>query len=230
MSIRGVIFDMDGTITAPYLDFARIKAEAGIGDVDMLDYLRGATGAEYERLHKLLTRFEEDGAAAAKLNRGARTLLRHLDQRGIPTALLTRNSRRSVDAVCQKLGVRFDIAVTREEGPHKPAPEPIWRIMERWGLRRDEVLMVGDYKWDVLCARNAGVPCAVLWTGQHARPNATELPVWVAAADYVVHRLLELLPIIGVRSKRKPPRRHVAARGARPAREGNRRNRGSRRR
>ena len=136
MAIRGVIFDMDGTITAPYLDFLRIKAEAGIGDVDMLDYLRSATGAEYERVHAILMRFEEGGVANAKLQRGARTLLRHLARQRIPTALLTRNSRKSVDGVCAKLKLKFDITVTREDGPHKPAPEPIWRIAKQWKLNR----------------------------------------------------------------------------------------------
>ena len=38
-------------------------------------------------------------------------------------------------------------------------------------LKRSEMLMVGDYKWDVLCARNAGIPCAVLW-------DTGELPEW----------------------------------------------------
>jgi HAD superfamily hydrolase (TIGR01549 family) len=189
MAIRGVIFDMDGTITAPYLDFLRIKKEASIGDVDMLDYLRNATGAEYERVHNILMRFEEGGVANAKLQRGARTLLRYLARQKIPTALLTRNSRKSVDGVCRKLKLKFDITVTREDGPHKPAPEPIWRIAKHWGLKHRELLMVGDYKWDVLCAKNAGIPCAVLLNGE-PRPD------WARGAKYHIHRLTELLELI----------------------------------
>src|SRR5437667_11659539 len=99
MAIRGVIFDMDGTITAPYFDFAKIKAEAGIGDVDMLDYLRYATGAEYDRIHRILSRFEDAGVRDAKLNRGARTLLSFLARQRIPTALLTRNLRNSGEGI-----------------------------------------------------------------------------------------------------------------------------------
>jgi len=145
MAIRGIIFDMDGTITAPDLEFAKIKQAAGIGDVDMLDYLREATGPEHARVHKLLMRFEAGGVASARLNRGARTLLRYLARRRIPTALLTRNSRKSVAGVCQKLNLQFDIIVTREDGPHKPAPEPIWHIAQQWKLPRRDLLMVGDY-------------------------------------------------------------------------------------
>jgi HAD superfamily hydrolase (TIGR01549 family) len=189
MAIRGVIFDMDGTITAPYLEFAKIKEEAGIGDVDLLDYLQNATGREYARVHKILMRFEEDGVANAKLNRGARTLLRYLARRHIPTALLTRNSRKSVDGVCRKFKLKFDITVTREDGPHKPAPEPIWRIAKTWQLARREVLMVGDYKWDALCAQNAGIPCALLLNGE-------PLPDWAKLARYRVRRLTELMEII----------------------------------
>ena len=66
MAIRGIIFDMDGTLTAPDLEFAKIKQAAGIGDVDLLDYLRTATGAEYLRIHKLLMCFEAGGVASAR--------------------------------------------------------------------------------------------------------------------------------------------------------------------
>ena len=192
MAIKGVIFDMDGTITAPYFDFAKIKAAAGIGDVDMLDYLRSATGKEYERIHGLLMKFEEDGVAAARLNRGARTLLNALAKRKIPTALLTRNSRKSVDGVCAKLKLKFDVTVTREDGPHKPDPEPIWRIAKRWGLKRSDLLMVGDYKWDVQCARNAGIRCAVLINGE-------PMPEWAKDADVIIKRLSELIPIVAAK-------------------------------
>jgi HAD superfamily hydrolase (TIGR01549 family) len=192
LKIRGVIFDMDGTITAPNLDFVGIKAEAGIGDeVDMLDYLRSATGTECERVHKLLMRFEEGGVANAKLNRGARTLLNALAKRKIRTALLTRNSRRSVDAVCRKLKLKFDVTITREDGPHKPSPEPIWRIAKRWKAKPNELLMVGDYKWDVLCAKNAGTPCAVLVNGG--------APDWAKDADFIIKRLADVLRIVAAK-------------------------------
>jgi HAD superfamily hydrolase (TIGR01549 family) len=189
MAIRGVIFDMDGTITAPYFDFVKIREEAGIGDADMLDYLRTATRAEYDRLHAILHKYEKSGVAAAKLNRGARKLLNFLARRQIPTALLTRNTRQSVDGVCRKLKLKFEITVTREDGPHKPAPEPIWRIAKRWKLKRRELLMVGDYKWDVLCANNAGIRSVLLVSGE-------ERPEWAKDATFLVRRLTEVTKII----------------------------------
>jgi len=189
MKYKGVIFDMDGTITAPFFDFVKIKDEAGIGDVDMLDYLATASEAEYERVHAIMLKFEDMGVAEAALNHGARELLDELTRRGMPTALLTRNTRRSVDGVCKKLNLKFDITVTREDGPHKPAPEPIWEIARRWGAKPGEVLMVGDYKWDVLCAKNAGAPCALLINGDSE-------PDWAREADYIITKLSEVIEII----------------------------------
>lgn len=189
MKIRGVIFDMDGTLTAPWLDFAWLKQVAGIGEVDVIDYLRDATGDDYERVHALLMRFEEDGVRHARLNRGARTLLRYLRRQKLPIGLLTRNSRKSVDGVCRKLGLAFDAISTREDGPHKPAPEPIWDMARQWGVRPAAVLMVGDYKWDVLCARNAGARSVLL-------VNGGGQPPWAAAADHVVRRLTEIIRLI----------------------------------
>ena len=189
MKIRGVIFDMDGTITEPFFDFVKIKEEAGIGDVDMLDYLAAASGPERKRVQAIMTKFEDAGVAEARLNRGARELLDDLARRGMPTALLTRNTRRSVDGVCRKLNLKFDIVVTREDGPYKPAPEPIWEIAKRWGVTPGEVLMVGDYKWDVLCARNAGALCALLSDGD-------EDAEWAKDADHIIKGLTEVIEII----------------------------------
>ena len=49
--------------------------------------------------------------------------------------------------------------------------------------------MVGDYKWDVLCARNAGIPCALLIDGG-------DLPDWARLAKYRVRRLTEIIGLI----------------------------------
>ncbi|MBM3859227.1 MAG: HAD family hydrolase [Verrucomicrobia bacterium] len=189
MAIDGVIFDMDGTLTTMCFDFDKIKAEANVGDVDLLDHLDAVRGAEQARLMRIIVKYEKQAAARTKLNRGARTVLRGLRQRRLPAALLTRNSRRSVDLVCGRLSLEFDISFSREDGPHKPSPEPIRRIARCWGTKPGKLLMVGDYKWDVLCARNAGARSAVFVEG-------SVLPPWAKDAEFVIHRLTEVLQIV----------------------------------
>jgi HAD superfamily hydrolase (TIGR01549 family) len=198
MCFRGVIFDMDGTITEPYLDFARIREEVDVGERDLLDHLQDADETERARLFAILRRFEVAGVENAKLNRGARELLDFLSAQGLPTALLTRNSRQSLDGVCRKLGLQFDISFSREEGPHKPAPDAIWEIARRWNAKPSELLMVGDYKWDLMCARNAGSPCAIL-------TNGDPLPDWAKEADYLIHELGELIGILSRSSAGQRP-------------------------
>ena len=189
MNLRGVIFDMDGTITEPYFDFTKIRAEVNLGDRDLLDYLQEVRGDEHARLSAILCRFEEAGVTNARLNRGVREVLEYLAGRGLRTALLTRNSRRSLEAVCRKLCLEFDAVYSREDGPHKPAPEPIWEIARRWEVNPNEVLMVGDYKWDLYCAKNAGASCAIL-------TNGAGVPEWAKEAEFIIHELGQLVGII----------------------------------
>ncbi len=180
---------MDGTLTTMCFDFEAIKAEANVGNIDLLDHLGSVRGAERERIHRIIVKYEEIAASRTELNRGARTVLRGLRRRGLPVALLTRNSRRSVDLVCRRLGLKFDIVVTREDGPYKPNPDPIRRIAKQWGAKPAEVLMVGDYKWDVQCATNAGARGVVL-------VERGELPEWGEDAEFVIRRLTEVLKIV----------------------------------
>ena len=87
MIIRGVIFDMDGTITAPSIDFDGMRAAAGIpAGTDILEYVTAATGAEADRLRAVMQRFEDGAAARAELNPGARELLDFLEN-GCPFKL-----------------------------------------------------------------------------------------------------------------------------------------------
>jgi phosphoglycolate phosphatase-like HAD superfamily hydrolase len=62
-------------------------------------------------------------------------------------------------------------------------------MARRWKLKRSELLMVGDYKWDVACAKNAGIRSVVLVNGDGA-------PDWARDADYVVHRLSDVVKIV----------------------------------
>lgn len=189
MIVRGVIFDMDGTLTRPYLDFRALRDRLGVGEVDLIAYLADAPAAERVRVERILAEFEQDGVDHAELNPGALELLDALRQRGLPTGLLTRNSRRSVEAVCRKFGLAFDTVFTRDEAPSKPSPEPVWRMATTWSVNPSEILVVGDYKWDMICAHNAGAKS--VWLS-----NGDTMPAWANEADYTIDSLSELTVII----------------------------------
>jgi HAD superfamily hydrolase (TIGR01549 family) len=188
--IRAVIFDMDGTLTRPFLDFARIREAVGLGEPLLENMQALPPGPGRERAFAVLERFEEEAADASELNDGAREVLRHLASRALPAALVTRNSRRSVDRVLRKHELRFEAVVTREDAPAKPRPEPLWLICERLGVPPAHALMVGDFKLDVLAGKNAGTRTALLTNGKEPR----FLPE--APPDHLLECLLDLVRLL----------------------------------
>src|SRR3954447_75429 len=87
-----VLFDMDGTLTEPMLDFPRIKAAMGIGDRPILEALSEMNACDRSLAEPVLHEHEERAAAGSTLNPGCRELLHLVRERGIRTALITRNS------------------------------------------------------------------------------------------------------------------------------------------
>lgn len=165
MSYRLVIFDMDGTLTRPYLDFPKIREALGLPE-PLLESLQALPpGPGRERAFALLSEFEHEAAQASELNAGAREILEFLPRRGVASALVTRNSRRSVRTVMEKHALRFDTVVTREDAPAKPRPEPLWLICDRLAVPPAQALMVGDHEMDVLAGRNAGMHAALITNG-----------------------------------------------------------------
>ena len=93
---------------------------------------------------------------------GILSFIEWMDARGLKRGLVTRNSQKSVDVVLARLGLRFHAVVTREDAPPKPAPEPVWLGCQRMGLVPAEVLFVGDFEFDMLAGRRAGVRTVLL--------------------------------------------------------------------
>lgn len=184
---RAVIFDMDGTLTRPFLDFAAIRAAIGIAEPLLENMLALPPGPERDRAFSVLGRFEEEAAERSELNDGAKDLLAFLARRRIPAGLVTRNSRRSTDRVLLKHALRFEMVVTREDAPAKPRPEPLWLICQKLAVKPAETLMVGDFKFDIVAGRNAGTRTALLTNGKTPGYLKDITP------DHVVERLEELL-------------------------------------
>jgi HAD superfamily hydrolase (TIGR01549 family) len=189
-TIRAVIFDLDGTLTRPYLDFPAIRAAIGVPEPLLENMLALPPGPARDRAFGLLERFEDEAAEASELNAGAREVLEHLAGRSIPLAVLTRNSRRSTEIVFRKHGLRVEVCLTRDDAPAKPRPEPLWMICERFGVPPADALMVGDFKFDIQAGRNAGTRTALLTHGK--RPAyLSEIP-----PDHLLERLDDLLSLL----------------------------------
>ena len=185
MTLRAVLFDMDGTLTVPYIDFEAIRRAVGLPPkTPILDAIGRLPPEERARAMEVLVRFEDDAADHAELNAGVRETLGWIRERGLRCGVLTRNTRRSLDRTFGKLGLAFDATVTREDAPMKPQPESAWLLCERLGVRPAEAVLVGDYVFDIQCGQAAGTMTILLTNGSP--------PKFEVKADFTIHRLEEL--------------------------------------
>jgi HAD superfamily hydrolase (TIGR01509 family) len=189
---RAVIFDLDGTLADSLLDFDAIRAEIGLRPgLPILEQLAEATAAERARAEEIMRRHERAAIAEATLTDGCADLLAHLTALGIPMGILTRNIREVVEAFARTFSFRFQAIYTREDGPHKPAPDGVLALCAALGVRPEETLTVGDYKFDVLAGRAAGCRTVLL----HGRPLSPAAHAEWGAPDLIIASLRELLAL-----------------------------------
>jgi HAD superfamily hydrolase (TIGR01509 family) len=191
MPIRAVIFDLDGTITQPYFDFDTIREEIGLGrnGGPVLEAMETMTPEQRQRAEQILRWHEDKALAASKLNPGAREALSRLRERGIHVGVLTRNRKCNALAIARKHGLQFDVIVGREDGPVKPDAFGVLHLCRHFGVEPGETLLVGDYLYDMLCARAAGAISVLI--ANHPGASA-----FAEHADFEVQDLREILQII----------------------------------
>ena len=178
---------MDGTLTKPMLDFPRIKAEMGIGDRPILEALCEMGPPERAVAEATLLRHEQHAAEHSALNPGCRELLEWLDRHRIATALITRNSRQSLDVVVTRHSLKISTLITREDEPFKPDPHPLNLACRKLGIDRSAAWMVGDGRYDIEAGRAAGIK--TVWLS-HGRSRPFEAQPWQAVSDLIELRSL----------------------------------------
>jgi HAD superfamily hydrolase (TIGR01509 family) len=186
-----VLFDMDGTLTRPHLDFAAIRRDMGIAPgKPILEALREMSEPDRIRATDILHRHEHHAAINAELNPGCREVLGLLASEAVPTALITRNSMGSVRQVLTVHGLRFGALVTREDEPYKPHPAPIRLALQRLNVEVEprSVWMVGDGEHDIDSGLAAGV--RTVWVS-HGQPRQFDASPCAEVGD-----LVELLAVL----------------------------------
>ncbi|CAI9762754.1 unnamed protein product [Fraxinus pennsylvanica] len=200
--LRGVVFDMDGTLTVPVIDFPamyrtvlgekeylKIKSENPSG-IDILHHIETWSPDKQKQAYEIIADFEKQGLDRLQIMPGASELCGFLDSRNIRRGLITRNVKEAVDLFHLRFGMIFSPALSREFRPYKPDPAPLLHICTTWGMQPDEVMMIGDsLKDDVACGKRAGAfTCLLDETGRYDSPvyENTEFK-----PDYTVTSLVE---------------------------------------
>lgn len=191
MSIRGVIFDFDGTIADTLPDiaaavnaglraFGRPEQPAAlirdwVGE-GLPTLCRRATanesGIPLDEMVKMVTEYYRDHRLDLTAPfPGIPELLDELTARGLPFAILTNKPHEHTLPMADALFHRWTFAAIegyQQESRRKPDPRTALDIAARMGLPPSEVAFVGDSFTDVTTALNAGMlPVGVTWGYRH---------------------------------------------------------------
>ena len=183
MPLRGMIFDIDGTLVdtnsthveawrRAFNDLGfevpteRIEVEIGKGGDLLVPAILGQ--AIEERQGDVLRKTQKQqflNLARQKRFRifpSVPELFRALRQRGIRTALATSSDKKHLQATSESAGIDLlhlgDILVTKGQVENsKPAPDLVIVALEELGLSPTECAMVGDTVYDAQACNGAGV-------------------------------------------------------------------------
>jgi len=186
----GIIFDMDGTLTVPFLDFNQIRREIGIPKTEPVwEAIVAMSPEQRQRAEEILLQHELRASRDCELQPGAEELFIELAKRGTKVAVLTRNCRAAWQTLRQRFNFPVEMVYTREDGPMKPDPTPVFVLSEQMKVPLTKILCVGDYLFDIQAGKAAGTKTALL-------VNNGKIPLFANEADYVIHQLLDLLAIV----------------------------------
>jgi phosphoglycolate phosphatase len=189
---RLVVFDWDGTLIDSIGSIVACT-EAALADAGVepppVEVLRGSIGLGLdesfdrfcpalarERRATILDRYRhhwvETWHARHDPFPSAVATLERLTEAGTLLAVATAKSRRGLvrDFERTGLGTFFHASRTLDECPAKPSPAMLLELMDELGTTPAQTLMVGDTRWDLEMAKNAGVDAVAVLCG--AQPEA----------------------------------------------------------
>ena len=206
--IKGIIFDLDGTLIDSYqaiylsfqyayqnmglhpLPFDEVSKVVGMGLTrtfhDLLDEERTP-----EALRLFRKKYEEVFKQNTHLLPDARKIVEALHKKGIKMAVATNKLGRFSRAIFQHLGMEqfFAAIVGDEDVPqNKPAPGMLLYAMGKMGTYPEEVIMVGDSLIDIKTAKNAGIRVFAVPSGVTKREVLEQ-----AQPTVILERLSDLL-------------------------------------
>lgn len=200
--IKAVLFDFDGTLTELTIDFKQAKEEMfAIGDkylgdgsarqyggpfiVDTIYAIEAQCGPASHAFRReafdKLTQFELETSKGKDLFPFSRGLLKGLRERGIKVAILTRSCREALLRVFPDMMDHVDAVVTREDVRYvKPHPSHVEKTLSLLGVDRDEAIIVGDQKTDIMAGRALGIRTVGVLTGRPEKCGFDEVePMYI---------------------------------------------------
>eukprot|EP00124_Ichthyophonus_hoferi_P004453 Ihof_evm3s492 gene=Ihof_evmTU3s492 len=102
--VRAVMFDMDGTLTVPNIDFNKMRKLAGIAaHQPIVETIETFPREKKDIALKAIRMVAKEARENQELMHGTQDLLKFLKTRNIPAAILTKNDGEAVDFFVESL-------------------------------------------------------------------------------------------------------------------------------
>lgn len=178
-NLKGIIFDLDNTLLSSRLDFGKIRAAINCPkSEDIIAFIeRLPTKAQRDDAMARVVAFEIDDALHSNWLEYAKDTVQSFAKCGLQMAIVTRNCRDAALLKMRENQVPINVLLSREDAPPKPAPDALLMVANQWDIDPQHLAYVGDYKYDVDAANNAGMLSVLL------APNPT--PDYASSADLV---------------------------------------------
>ncbi|HKC28794.1 MAG TPA: HAD family hydrolase [Jatrophihabitans sp.] len=206
--LRGVLFDVDGTLVdttflhavcwaealrqnGQYIPAANLHHAIGMSSDHLLENCVGKdrdTEKDDAIVQAHLTLYKQWWGRLTPLP-GAQDLLRHCHERGLRVVLASSAKDEELGALRSALDAddAIDAATSSSDaGTGKPAPDIVLCALGKSGLQADEVVFVGDAIWDGYAAQRAGIEFVGLTCGGTPEAElrlAGAREVWTDPAD-----------------------------------------------
>jgi len=184
--IDTVLFDFDGTLVKISIDFAEMKRmvlllgeEYGVSpgqDLYVLESVEDIFISLMRRdeaiadafkcqAEEIIVNIEMEAAENSIMFPGADNVLKELKNRGIKTAIVTRNCKKAVVRASEMAGFIYDLLLTRDD-VQKVKPDPV-HLLDALNLLNSNpkrAIMVGDQPMDIIAGKKAGMKTAAVLT------------------------------------------------------------------
>ena len=216
MTIKAVIFDLDGTLVNFSLDTRSLRAETiqflkgqgypsslfsmkeivhkMLGNLEVYMKTKGEEASKFSKLKKsvlsIADRYELEATQTTHLIQGVLETVEALRKMGLKTALFTIRGRVATDHFLRRYDVvrLFDAVITREDTVAvKPDPAHLKAVLKILRIQPSEAVVVGDSVLDMQCARRLNMIAVGVSTGIASPQELAQ-----AQASYLISSITEI--------------------------------------
>ena len=215
MQLKSIFLDMDGTLTnfninykiaydhaVQYLKKLTITDPTILNEYrldDILKKLKPIVDVKLynqiqDTFYKFLVDVEHDAAKKSTLKTGVKNFLNIMQINNIKLIVVTNNNSKSTNLTLKNLNIieYFDFIITRDNQKiMKPDPRNILLAMQKFNVKNNEVIFIGDSWIDIVASNSANIKSIIISTNPKQIKELNKFK-----PTYIVKSYTEILQIL----------------------------------